>query len=78
MPPVAESSLAVRADSHEQMAAGVLFLRENASAREQQIANALKYVQANSWDVEKNRYLGIVDSLAARKSRLHQQAERYC
>jgi glycosyltransferase involved in cell wall biosynthesis len=65
-------------DDEEQMAAGVLFLRENASARERQIANALNYVQANSWDVEKNRYLGIVDSLAARKPRLHQQVEGYC
>lgn len=64
-------------DNEEQMAAGVLFLRENVSARERQIANALKYVQANSWDVEKNRYLGIVDSLAAHKSRLYQRVQRY-
>src|SRR5579864_5668918 len=65
-------------DNEEQLAASVLFLRENPSVRERQIANALKYVQANSWEMEKNRYLGIVDSLATRSPRLREQAEKYC
>ena len=65
-------------DNEEQLAAGVLFLRENPSVRERQIANALKYVQANSWQIEKNKYLGIVDSLATRNPRVHEQVERYC
>ena len=66
-------------DNEEQLAAGILFLRDNPSVREQQIANALKYVRANTWEIEKNRYLGIIDSLTAtRNSRLREPVERYC
>jgi glycosyltransferase involved in cell wall biosynthesis len=60
-------------DNEDQLAAGVLFLRDNPSVREEQIANALKYVQANNWDVEGNKYLGIIDSLALRNRRLSDQ-----
>jgi glycosyltransferase involved in cell wall biosynthesis len=65
-------------DNESELAAGILYLRQNPSARERQIANALKYVQAHNWDIEKNRYLGIVDSLVARNPRLRQQVETYC
>ena len=65
-------------DDENQLANGILFLRHNPSVRERQIANALRYVQANNWDIEKNRYLGIVDSLISRNPRLRQQVETYC
>lgn len=64
-------------DNEDQLAAGVLFLRDNPSVREKQIANALKYVQANNWDVERNKYLGIIDSLALRNRRLREQVEKF-
>jgi glycosyltransferase involved in cell wall biosynthesis len=65
-------------DDEDQLAAGVVFLRENPSVRERQVANALKYVQANSWNIEKNRYLGIIDSLARRNAPLRAQVAKYC
>jgi hypothetical protein len=65
-------------DNEEDLAAGILFLRENPSVRERQIANALKYVQANRWEIEKNRYLGIVDSLTTRNPSLRKPVEKYC
>jgi glycosyltransferase involved in cell wall biosynthesis len=65
-------------DDENELAAGILFIRENPSARQQQIAKALNYVNSHNWDVEKNKYLGIVDSLASRNPRLRQQVETYC
>jgi len=65
-------------DNEEQLAAGILFLRENASIRERQVASALNYVQANSWEIEKNRYLRIIDSLATRNPRVRERVEKYC
>ena len=65
-------------DDEDRLAAGILFLRENAAVRERQIAEALKYVQANNWDLEKNKYLGLVDTLASRKTPLREQVEKYC
>jgi glycosyltransferase involved in cell wall biosynthesis len=53
-------------DNQDQLAANILQLRRDIAARDRQVANALKYVEANNWDVEKNQYLGIVDSLAGR------------
>jgi hypothetical protein len=42
-------------------------LRNNPGLRQRQVANALKYVEAHSWDVDKYQYLGIVDSLIAKQ-----------
>ena len=53
-------------DNQDQLAANILSLRRNSSARNQQVSNALKYVEANNWDIERNQYLGIVDSLAGK------------
>ena len=54
-------------DDQDQLAANVLLLRKDVIARDRQVSNALKYVEANNWDVEKNRYLSIVDSLAGKR-----------
>ena len=53
-------------DNQDQLAANILSLRRNSSARNQQVSNALKYVETNNWDIERNQYLGIVDSLAGK------------
>lgn len=62
-------------DSADQLAATILLLRRDANLREQQIANALRYVAANNWKVEKGQYLQIVDSLTDRKSGKGQPAK---
>ena len=54
-------------DNDEELAAKILMLRKNPALRQQQVANALKYVEAHSWDAERYQYLGIVDSLVARE-----------
>ena len=54
-------------DDESDLAANILLLRNNSTLRQQQVANALKYVEAHSWDVDKHQYLGIVDSLVARR-----------
>jgi glycosyltransferase involved in cell wall biosynthesis len=54
-------------DNDEELAAKILILRRNPALRQQQVANALKYVEAHSWDAERYQYLGIVDSLVARE-----------
>jgi len=54
-------------DNDEDLAAKMVMLRRNPALRKQQVANALKYVEAHSWDVEKHQYLGIVDSLVAKE-----------
>jgi glycosyltransferase involved in cell wall biosynthesis len=48
---------------HEAMAAQILDLLTNAAARKQQIANALEYATANSWENRKHDYLALVDSM---------------
>lgn len=52
-------------DDDEELASKIVQLRKNAELRREQVANALKYVETHSWDVEKNEYLCIVDSLVA-------------
>jgi len=54
-------------DNQDQLAANILLLRNDSSLRSQQVSNALKYVEANNWDVEKNQYLRIVDSLVGKR-----------
>jgi glycosyltransferase involved in cell wall biosynthesis len=54
-------------DDESDLAANILLLRNNSSLRQQQVTNALKYVEAHSWDVDKHQYLGIVDSLVAKR-----------
>jgi glycosyltransferase involved in cell wall biosynthesis len=54
-------------DNDEELAAKILMLRKNPALRQQQVAKALKYVEAHSWDAERYQYLGIVDSLVARE-----------
>jgi glycosyltransferase involved in cell wall biosynthesis len=55
-------------DNDEQLAANILFLSHNPSRRKQQVSNALQYVEAHNWSVEKREYLRIVDSLANKLS----------
>ena len=50
-------------DNQDQLAANILMLRKDADARNRQISSALKYVEAHNWDIEKNQYLEIADSL---------------
>ena len=50
-------------DNQDQLAANILMLRNDAEARNRQISNALNYVEAHNWDIEKSHYLEIVDSL---------------
>ena len=54
-------------DDDEELASKIVLLRKNAELRQEQVTNALKYVEAHSWGVEKHQYLGIVDSLVARE-----------
>jgi hypothetical protein len=54
-------------DDDEELASKMVLLRKNAELRREQVNNALKYVEAHSWDVEKYQYLGIVDSLVAKE-----------
>jgi len=54
-------------DDDEELASNMVLLRKNAELRQEQISNALKYVETHSWDVEKYQYLGIVDSLVAKE-----------
>jgi glycosyltransferase involved in cell wall biosynthesis len=54
-------------DDEAALAANVILLRNNPDLRQRQVVNALKYVAAHSWDVERHQYLGIVDSLVAKE-----------
>ena len=54
-------------DDETELAANMVLLMKNPELRQQQVANALRYVEAHSWDVEKYQYLGIVDSLVAKE-----------
>jgi glycosyltransferase involved in cell wall biosynthesis len=54
-------------DDEAQLAANMVLLRKNPALRRQQVENALKYVEAHCWDVDKHYYLGIVDSLIAKQ-----------
>jgi glycosyltransferase involved in cell wall biosynthesis len=54
-------------DDETELAANMVLLMKNPELRQQQVASALKYVEAHSWDVEKYQYLGIVDSLVAKE-----------
>jgi glycosyltransferase involved in cell wall biosynthesis len=54
-------------DDESGLAANILLLRKDSRLRHQQVANALKYVEAHSWDVDKFQYLGIVDALVAKE-----------
>ena len=51
-------------DNEDELAANILLLTRDGRLREQLVANALKYVEMNNWDVAKGQYLRIVDSLA--------------
>jgi glycosyltransferase involved in cell wall biosynthesis len=52
-------------DNEDELAANMLRLMREVPLREQLVRNALKYVQKNNWEVEKSRYIRIVDSLCA-------------
>jgi glycosyltransferase involved in cell wall biosynthesis len=54
-------------DDEAELAANMVLLRKNPELRRQQVANALKYVEAHNWDIDKYQYLGIVDSLVAKR-----------
>jgi glycosyltransferase involved in cell wall biosynthesis len=54
-------------DDEGALAGNIVLLRRNPELRRQQITNALNYVEAHSWDIEKYQYLGIVDSLVAKE-----------
>jgi glycosyltransferase involved in cell wall biosynthesis len=54
-------------DNESDLAANIMLLTKNTALRQRQVANALKYVDAHSWDVDKYQYLGIVDSLVAKQ-----------
>jgi glycosyltransferase involved in cell wall biosynthesis len=54
-------------DDEDALAENIVLLRKNPELRRQQVNNALNYVEAHSWDVEKYQYLGIVDSLVAKE-----------
>jgi hypothetical protein len=54
-------------DDDAVLAENIIRLRNSPDLRQRQIANALKYVEEHSWDVEKYQYLGIVDSLVAKE-----------
>jgi glycosyltransferase involved in cell wall biosynthesis len=54
-------------DDEAALAADIVLLRNNPDLRQRQVTNALKYVEAHSWDVERHQYLGIVDSLVAKE-----------
>jgi glycosyltransferase involved in cell wall biosynthesis len=54
-------------DDETALAENIVLLRKNPELRRQQVANALSYVEAHSWDVEKYQYLGMVDALVARE-----------
>jgi glycosyltransferase involved in cell wall biosynthesis len=54
-------------DDEAALAMNIVLLRNNPDLRQRQVTNALKYVEAHNWDVERYQYLGIVDSLVARE-----------
>jgi glycosyltransferase involved in cell wall biosynthesis len=54
-------------DDEGELASNIILLRKNTDLRQRQVTNALKYVEAHSWDIERYQYLGIVDSLIARE-----------
>jgi glycosyltransferase involved in cell wall biosynthesis len=54
-------------DDDAALAANIVLLRSNPDLRQRQVSNALKYVEAHNWDVERYQYLGIVDSLVAKE-----------
>jgi len=54
-------------DDEVALAANIVLVRNNPDLRQRQVTNALKYVEAHNWDVERYQYLGIVDSLVARE-----------
>jgi hypothetical protein len=53
-------------DNDEQLAANILFLSNDSPRRQQQVSNALQYVEDHNWGVEKSEYLRIVDSLTGK------------
>ena len=53
-------------DNDEQLAANILFLCNDSQRRQQQVSNALQYVEDHNWGVEKSEYLRIVDSLTGK------------
>jgi len=54
-------------ENEADLAACILKMRNDASLRQRQVQNALKSMEADNWDVKKNEYLGLVDSLQAKK-----------
>jgi glycosyltransferase involved in cell wall biosynthesis len=54
-------------DDETELASNIILLRSSPELRQKQVTNALKYVDAHSWDVEKCQYLGIVDALVAKE-----------
>lgn len=53
-------------DSDADLAEKIVALREDVSLRQKLIANGKKYAGKNSWDVKKNEYFRLVDTLTAR------------
>jgi glycosyltransferase involved in cell wall biosynthesis len=54
-------------DDEAALAMNIVLLRNSPELRQRQVTNALKYVEAHNWDIERYQYLGIVDSLVARE-----------
>jgi glycosyltransferase involved in cell wall biosynthesis len=51
----------------EALAAGLIEMLEDKNLRQRMIANALEYAAQNSWNVRKNDYLELVDSLIEKR-----------
>ncbi len=58
-------------ENEADLAASILLLRCDSKLRERLAANASKYAQQNNWDVKKEEYLRLVDSLVVPSSRKH-------
>jgi glycosyltransferase involved in cell wall biosynthesis len=52
----------------EALAAGLIEMLEDKNLRQRMIANALEYAAQNSWNVRKNDYLELVDSLIEKRT----------
>src|SRR5207302_10263309 len=53
-----------RSDDEHDLARGMLEMIENPKLRQQQVANADRFVETMDWSAKQNEYLDLVDSLA--------------
>jgi predicted glycosyltransferase/glycosyltransferase involved in cell wall biosynthesis len=52
----------------EELAEAIVLLEQNPAVREQLVSKALQYVETNNWELEKQQYLSLVDSLVLDRS----------